>query len=368
MKNRNLYSRIIPVLFLLGCSFVSRSQVLAQWTFNNLLSGLGSASIITSNATLGPGIPTQDYNGGTVFFGEGGWPAGDLDPTAYLEFTVKPVTAFSLTVASMQMNIRRSTTGSGAGPNNWSLRSSLDNYTTDISSGILSMSSTAAIPVTFNSSFAHLSTPVTFRLYGYNVTMTAGGLNRFVFDNISIGGATVLPVSFGSLTAEATGNSVNLGWTIPADQSLFRIQVQRSVAGGGFLTLASLSSGQGTYQYSDNGVGDGTYDYRIAMTTTDGDTTFSPVDQVQIHTADLLSVQGISSTSGDVRVRITAPAAGAYRLTLYNMNGYPVASENPTLSAGTQTVAIGSGRPVKGIYIIRAECNGRTGISRIVVP
>ncbi len=101
---------------------VSRAQV-ADWNFNNVLTGTGSANSTAGNASLGSTIAGGGaFNGGTVYYGEGTWPAGSIDLNAYLEFSITPTAGHTLTVSSLVMQIRRSTTGtSGAGPNTWSL-------------------------------------------------------------------------------------------------------------------------------------------------------------------------------------------------------------------------------------------------------
>jgi hypothetical protein len=136
---------------------VSRAQV-ADWNFNNILTGTGSANSTAGNASLGSTIAGGGaFNGGTVYYGEGPWPAGSIDLNAYLEFSIAPTAGHTLTVSSLVMQIRRSTTGtSGAGPNTWSLRSNLDGFITDISSGVLTTNSIPATVVTLGVPFMNM--------------------------------------------------------------------------------------------------------------------------------------------------------------------------------------------------------------------
>src|SRR5450432_4617512 len=133
MKTRVL-SKIIIILLPFVLSFSKMNAQVASWSFNNILTGTGSANSTAGNASLGSTIAAGGaFNGGTVYYGEGTWPAGSsIDPNAYLEFSITPTAGHTLTVSSLVMQIRRSTTGSsGGGPNTWSLRSSLDGYSTD---------------------------------------------------------------------------------------------------------------------------------------------------------------------------------------------------------------------------------------------
>src|ERR1700682_6080978 len=127
MKTRTLQKLLFILLPGILAVLVTRAQV-ADWNFNNVLTGTGSANSTAGNASLGSTIAAGGaFNGGTVYYGEGPWPAGAIDLNAYLEFSITPPAGHTVTISALSMQIRRSTTGSsGAGPNTWSLRSSLD--------------------------------------------------------------------------------------------------------------------------------------------------------------------------------------------------------------------------------------------------
>jgi hypothetical protein len=128
LQKITLYS--LPFLF---SHMLTRSQI-ASWSFNNVLSGTGTSNSIPGNASLGSTIVADGvFNGGTVYYGEGNWPAGAIDMNAFLEFSITPTASHTLSILSLAMQIKRSITGvSGAGPNSWSLRSGLDAYASDI--------------------------------------------------------------------------------------------------------------------------------------------------------------------------------------------------------------------------------------------
>lgn len=353
--------------------FLIQAQV-AQWNFNNTLKGINSSTkVTTTNAVLGSAITRGDYNGGTVYFGEGGWPAGALDPNAYLEFSVEPTTAYSLTVSSMQLSIRKSTTGtSGSGPNDWALRSSLDGFASDISHGTLS-TSVVAIPVTFTASFANLSSAVTFRLYGYNATVSSGGLNRFVYDNISISGSTILPVVFDSFRAGVNNNAADLTWTLGGEGDVSVMLVERSSNGIDFETIAQVKPGEqnttGTYTYSDKiDHAAGTYSYRIGLVSIDGKAVYSPVQQVSFNASVSFTLETINSGAGnDIRFRISAEQAGVYQFNLYDMNGVKLGVKQINLSTGTQVLNMDNARNKSGIYILTAEHAGQQRVTKVAV-
>jgi hypothetical protein len=375
MRNQN--NRKIFNLLFSGILFplLMHAQV-AQWSFNNVVTGTGSANTTASSVVLGSAISTGAFNGGTVYFGEDGWPAGGLDLNAYLEFTVSPVASHTLTISQILFNIRRSTTGnSGSGPQNWALRSSLDGFASDISNGTLSLVSTPAIPVTFTSAFANLATAVTFRLYGYNAVVTAnGGLNRFVYDNISVSGsATTLPLVFESFKVTAGKNTALLSWNLAGEGNVAEMNAERSSDGHTFESISRIpvdpSNAATHYTYTDNLLNPaGIYYYRIQMVSADGKISYSPVQQAGFADTDSFSIQALNSgAASDIRFRITIQQAGDYQFVLYDMNGMKVTVKTLNLSAGTQTLSMDKVRNKSGIYILTAGHGDQQRVSKIAV-
>jgi hypothetical protein len=350
-----------------------QAQVVSSWNFNNTLTATAGATAIATNAVLGSAIGSGAYNGGTVYFGEDGWPSGSLDPDAYIEFSVAPTAGHAITVASMLLSIRRSTTGTsaGSGPRNWALRSSLDGYATDISNGTLS-TGILSVPVTFTASFASLSTAVHFRLYGYNAVVTSGGLNRFVFDNFSISGsAGILPLVFEDFTAIAKNTSAGLSWDISGDENIAAINIQRSTNGSDFEVIGNIPSvhKNGYYAYTDNlNNPSGIYYYRIQILTTDNKIFYSLVQTVSFASAASFSLQAINAgTDGEIRFRITADQSGIYQIGLYDMNGTKLAVKQIDLTPGTKTVQMEHGYIRPGIYLLGADHGGKHQVSKLIL-
>ncbi|HVY75867.1 MAG TPA: T9SS type A sorting domain-containing protein [Puia sp.] len=373
MKSRsiiNLYCLIVSVACL---PFPAQAQTVANWNFNNTLAGTGSANSTALNASLGSAIGSGAYNGGTVYYGEGGWPSGAADPNAFLEFTVNPTSAHSLTVASMVLSIRRSTTGStGSGPNNWSLRSSVDGFAADISNGPLT-TSIVSIPVSFGAAYANLSVGVTFRLYGYNAAVSSGGgLNRFVFDNISISGSSgLLPVVFESFKTAAVASQALLSWTVEGVSQGSKMQVERSGDGKVFdlIGQVSVNNNSDNYQYTDYPANaSGVYFYRIALISADGQLSYSPVKTVSFVTAESFEIRSVSSSgSSDIRLQLSVADAGNYGLAIYDMNGVPLASTQITLYSGAQVVSLQHPRTHTGIYIINVMHKGQQRVVKLAL-
>jgi hypothetical protein len=363
---------LLPGIF---SSFLMSAQV-ASWSFNNILTGTGSANTTAGNASLGSTIAAGGaFNGGTVYYGEGNWPAGSIDLNAYLEFSITPTAGHTLTISSLVMQIRRSTTGTaGGGPNTWSLRSNLDGFASDITSGILTMNSTPATTVSLGVAFMNLPSKIIFRLYGYNATVSSGGgLNRFVYDDIQAGGSTVLPITFDYFNVKASNQSADISWKLGGEGNLSSLNIERSSDGKNFELIKQYSRNQLNAETSFGYVDElnnpsGTYAYRIQMISQDGILTYSSVQTISFDSGKGFQLQGLQSdNSSNVRFRLTTEKPGNYVFSLFNMNGNKVAVKSVQLMAGTQTMQMDN-RPLKsGIYILIGENGNQKSNTKVMV-
>lgn len=207
--------RQLPVILCLLLFGTASAQTIGNWTLNNTLGGTGTALNTVSAISAGPGVTSTSFNGGTEWYGQNGFPAGGLpNPTAYLQFTISPNSGYEINIASVVLRIRRSNTGSpaGSGPTQWCLRSSLDGYAANLSAGTMNHNyANYSVPLT---GFSMLPGAVTFRLYGYGVTVPSGGTSRFVLDNISIVGSLfILPLQLLAPEASAEENGdIKITW------------------------------------------------------------------------------------------------------------------------------------------------------------
>ena len=117
-----------------------------------------------------------------------------INTAIYQEFTVTPSLGYYLNLGSITFSIGRT----GAGATNYSVRSSIDNYTTDISTG--TVPTTAALRTATLSGTS--TTAVTYRIYLYG-----GGSTGFVrTDDVTFNGNAVCvqPVAY-TVTGGGTG-------------------------------------------------------------------------------------------------------------------------------------------------------------------
>src|SRR5450432_632484 len=363
---------IIPLLCIF--SFSKMNAQVASWSFNNILTGTGSANSTAGNASLGSTIAAGGaFNGGTVYYGEGSWPAGSIDLNAYLEFSITRTVGHTITISALSMQIRRSTTGSsGAGPNTWSLRSNLDGFATDISSGVLTANSIPATVVTLGVSFMNMPSKIIFRLYGYNATVSSGGLDRFVYDDIEADGSTVLPLVFDYFKVGTENQSADISWKLGGEGNLSSLNIERASDGISFEKIKQYSGNQintaTAFEYLDQlNNPSGTYAYRIQMISNDGVVSYSSIQSVSFDSENGFQLHAINTgNNNSVSFRVSAGKSGSYVFSLYNLNGNKVAEKAVALGVGSQVMQLDN-KPLKsGIYILLGE-NGNQKISTKVM-
>jgi hypothetical protein len=268
--------------------------------------------------------------------------------------------------------MRRSTTGSsGSGPNTWSLRSSLDGYAANLGSNSLT-SGYSNFTVALGSDFLSIYTPVTFRLYGYDATVSGGGgLNRLVFDNISIQGiGSVLPLSFTGIQALRNNEkAITVKWQMNNVQEGTLFNVQRSFNGIDFATLNSLTENEykpsNTYNYVDNyvpAVAQPLY-YRVQGTLPSGRTILSPIVKVGSKAATQALIDYTSIQGQSLLTALQIPEKGSYHLSIISLNGAVMQQRPIGLDAGNHVVRLPLQGLPHGTYVVRLA-NGKLVSSR----
>jgi hypothetical protein len=236
-------SSLYTIILGLSVAFPSETaaQVIGNWNFNNTNNGSGSTYNTASSAAFAPAVGSTAFNGGTEYYGHNGWPSGGLDPNYYLEFTLTPNTGYALNIQSLVLRIRHSNTGSsgGSGPKSFSVRSSLDSYSSDLSTGSIS-GSYATFTILPGATHNNVPIAVSFRVYGYNAVIYSGGNNRLVFDNIEVNAiGIVLPHSLISLTGYQHHESIRVNYVINNHAAGTKYTLERSVDANRFEVVNS---------------------------------------------------------------------------------------------------------------------------------
>ena len=357
-KSKAIFLSVI-VLFLFGHV---HSQTAANWNFNNTLNGTAGTNITASPAALSA-TTVGSFNASSEYYGEGGWPAGAIDPAVYLQLSLNANVGNYLSLTSVTIVLRRSTTGTaaGSGPMAWSLRSSLDNYASDITTGSLTTSYATTV-VSLPAAFQAISSSVSFRLYGYNMVITTGGNNRFVFDNISAQGQAmsgVLAEHLIALQARAgEQHNAEIQWKTTGFDAGTDLLVERSVDGTHFSTIyreEMAMADDASYQYEDGSIPSASrIYYRITAHQPDGLVYQSPIVSIQGNAAQGMQILGVvgQGTGSSVKALLNIPEQGEYQVILRSSDGKSLSRRMISGGTGRLTTDIDFGSYPHGVYIL----------------
>lgn len=356
-------------------AIAGNGQNIGHWTFNNTLTGTAGTYNSVSNAAFS-GVTTVAFNGSTEYYGEGGWPtAAAPSASTYLQFSLSPNSGYQLDISSVTLTIRRSTTGtpSGSGPTQWSLRSSLDGYTSNLSTGTLSTAYNTFV-VNLSSSFQFLHSTVTFRLYGYSVVINSGGFSRLVVDDITVQGiGSLLPLSITGIQAAFDNNrNINVQWQASNIRASSTVHVERSVNGTDFTDIHKFteqeSKAAASYNYTDAGVpadAQAVY-YRIKINEPSGWTYVSWLVKMNNKYEKLGQINYASVQAQSLLTSLQVPERGAYEVSIHALNGILLQRRFVELQGGINVLTLPLNQLTHGVYTVSLYNNQLIGSKRFV--
>ncbi len=246
----------VNLLFWATTASTYAQTTLAQWNFDSStpVPTAIATNVSATNATIGSGVggptyPAGNPSSGKAFSGTG-WNVPALDLTKYVEVSLSPANSYSLAIAQLSFDEQRS----GTGPTTWSLRSSLDNFATDINTTPTSTTSPTSngsftsrvVSLSANASFQNVSTPVTFRIYGFGASGAAG---TWRFDNITVTGA-VGPINTSAPLISVNPGSLANFTTVPGTPSSAK---SYTVSGANLTADITITAPTGYEVSKDNG-------------------------------------------------------------------------------------------------------------------
>jgi trimeric autotransporter adhesin len=161
-------------------------EVSAQAIFSNAITGSnpGASNPFTSGQIVDANLTVSGIgrSGGITTssaidrYSATGWNSTSFDGNDYFSWTLTPGSGFQLDLVSLVYSGQ----ASGTGPTTFAFRSSLDSFSANIGAP----SATGTTISLSNASFQNLTTPVEFRLYGWNASSATGtfSVNDFTFN------------------------------------------------------------------------------------------------------------------------------------------------------------------------------------------
>lgn len=163
----------------------------------------------------------------------------------------------------------------------------------------------------------------------------------------------LLPVFLMNFNATASGDKVNLEWTVSGDASNKQFEVERSNDGNKFTSIATINgfasaAATQTYQYTDGSATPGQNFYRLKLPSGTGHANYSSIAPVNAAGQNTIR---IDNTNGD-RILITVPQA----CTIMISNAAGQTIQAIALKTGLNTIS--AEKFPSGIYFLHcAELN-----------
>jgi hypothetical protein len=167
---------VLPVRAqLITFSFQGAAGSEAAWAPEAVAGGLS-----VNPFTRGTGLSSAS---GAGTFSASGWSTGTLDAQDYFAFSLTPESGWDMSLSQLSLDERRSATGIRA----WSVRSSLDAFSSDL--GYFEVPDDADTRVgqttLLGLAFDHLESGVEFRVYGFGAESGSG---TWRIDNVTLQG------------------------------------------------------------------------------------------------------------------------------------------------------------------------------------
>ena len=239
---------------------------------NVTVSGIGRGSGITGS------------NGNNRYSASNWTQGASSDNNDYFYWTLTPTACNEIDFSSLAISFERNANG----PQNFALRSSIDNYASDVLTFSNNTTAVQSQTVSLNAAvFQNIIAPITFRIYGWSSTSGTGtfSINSFAF-NGSVNAATS-PVSGSISGASSVCSGSNSTLTLVGYTG--NIQWQSSTNNTAFSNINGATSAS----YSTPNLTTATY-YRAAVTLGNCPAVFSPSFTVGI-TPSSISPTGASS-------------------------------------------------------------------------
>ncbi|GGC05590.1 hypothetical protein GCM10011325_35590 [Dyadobacter sediminis] len=294
------------------------------------------------------------------------WPAA-FSGARYMEFTFT-ANSFKYNITSVAFRLRRSDTG----PKQIKMRTSLDGFTSDLTTASLSNFNVFypfIQPVSF-----HNLTDNTFsvRIYGYNSGHITLGV--LWFDEIIINGEVlpiILPVDFAGFKAIPEEGRVKLFWETAWEKNSKAFMVERSSDMKEFFPIANLNaagdaSGRTQYTFTDEAPLPGTAYYRVRMTDMNNGFSFSKTLDITAF-SEAISLAAIPNPAAPDRIRLYAPHVDPAFLILTSSSGKKIPFHIQT-DANDFINLFPLQLLSSGLFILTYEKNARKEHVKVLVP
>ena len=289
------------------------------------------------------------------------WSETVCNNTEYVEFAAQPSGTAKLTLTTLSFAFARS----GQGPQQLTVRSSVDGFSTDIHAQTVTENYQVATIAFSSSGYIEQTNPITFRIYACNPMDERGTLK---LDEIQLNGSS-LPVTLLSFTAKPEGDRVQLAWATTSERNADRFVVERSTDLREYLSVGEIAA-KGTtdtrqyYGLTDLNPLPGANYYRLRQIDYDGTNyTFKPVSVI-IEVNDVVAVV-YPNPADTARIHLRLWNADDATVRLLTLTGQPIDSRLERRLGKADLILQ---RPLPtGVYLVEVLASGRRLVSKVLI-
>ncbi|MFN0173008.1 MAG: T9SS type A sorting domain-containing protein [Saprospiraceae bacterium] len=346
----------LPLLICIG--FFTSSQ--AQSIFDNPITGTNpnTANPYTTGQTFDPNITVSGIGRGTGISGTNAnnrynansWNTADIDLDAYFEWILTPNSGQKINFASLDYTGQVSATG----PISFAVRSSLDNYASDIATPTIDNDATphsGQIDLSA-STFDNITSAITFRFYGWDASAGGGtfSINDFLFN-----GAVTLPIELLYFKSKSDNGATELTWSTATEIDNDYFSIQRSTNGHIFSEIGQ-ERGAGTsyepqdYIFTDERPLQGKNYYRLKQVDFDGKYSYSQVVTATFSKTSLMTLAPVPAVE-TLNIQLEKPSNDDGNWQVYDLNGRLLLSGEMLAETTGQSVHIAE--LPEGAYVLR---------------
>ncbi|MBV6512920.1 MAG: Ycf48-like protein [Ignavibacteriaceae bacterium] len=198
---------------------------------------------------------------------------------------------------------------------------------------------------------------------------TAGANGAILKNTISI-----VPVELATFSASVTGNDITLSWKTVTELNNRGFEIERKDASGSW-TKIGFVSGNGTstriheYSFSDKGLKDGNYAYRLKQIDYDGAYDYSNTVEVEVGTPITFALNQNYPNPFNPATTISyrIPAAAVVSLKIYDISGSEVATlVNARQDAGYYSLNFDASNLASGMYFYTIKAGEFTSTKKMM--
>ena len=279
--------------------------------------------------------------------------------SAYFEVTITPSTSYQINVTNVATGSRRTATG----PILYSVRSSLDGFTTDLStvasgaSGVWGLSTFPAFNITGAS-----NTAITLRIYGSDGTgaATSGNANWRIDDlKITYNSLNVLPVTLSSFTGSYANKTSLLKWTVGNEINISKYAVERSEDRRTFNEIGFVNAtGNTEYSYTDASATTAINFYRLRIVGAN-EIKYSAVVKILSDAFNLKLNVYPSPAVNSINAEFASDNKAMANVQMTDVSGRIVLQKNRLVQQGYNNLNFDISTLNKGMYIFKITIAGK---------